>query len=95
MTNNNQPHHIDELADQRHDGQHVNEGTARRTHNAFGRPIEEAETEESWRAKFLAKINGSHRTHNAFGRPLHKATESRTAFGRPTHPTNESESNHE
>lgn len=93
MTTNHQPTRIDELADQRHDGQHVNEGTSHRTHDAFGRPTEEAETEESWRAKFLAKINGSHRTTNAFGRPLHKPTESRNAFGRTTNKAEEA--NHE
>lgn len=93
--NHHQPHHIDELADQHAAaGHHIEEGAERRTRNAFGRPLHEAETEESWRAKFLAKINGSHRTHNAFGRPLHKATESRTAFGRPTTDKAE-EANHE
>lgn len=81
--NNHQPHHIDEIAERHPAGDRLEEATGRRKVNAFGRPIDETETEDQVRARILARINGSHRTHSTFGRPLHEtAATMRDAFGR-------------
>ena len=83
MNHHQQPHHIDELDALHPAGDRLEEGTGQRKVNAFGRPIDETETEDQIRARILARINGSHRTTNAFGRSLREAAHrTRNAFGR-------------